>query len=103
MQDHLGHRNIANTKRYVEITSKRREITAERLRGLAVTLASLSQLVASGIKPTKAYVSLGYSNGGAPQSAHNLLKWCRAGLKPKGADTSLGSNEAGPHFLAANY
>jgi site-specific recombinase XerD len=32
IQDHLGHRNIANTKRYVEITSKRRDATAERLR-----------------------------------------------------------------------
>jgi len=33
-----------------------------------------SQLVASGIKPTEAYVSLGYSKVGAPQSANNLLK-----------------------------
>jgi len=33
-----------------------------------------SQLVASGIKPTEAYVSLGYSKAGAPQSANNLLK-----------------------------
>jgi hypothetical protein len=33
-----------------------------------------SQLVASGIKPTEAYVSLGYSKRGAPQSANNLLK-----------------------------
>ncbi len=32
-----------------------------------------SQLVASGIKPAEAYVSLGYSKAGAPQSAHNLL------------------------------
>jgi hypothetical protein len=33
-----------------------------------------SQLVASGIKPTEAYISLGYSAKGAPQSANNLLK-----------------------------
>src|ERR1035438_5506982 len=33
-----------------------------------------SQLVASGIKPTEAYVSLGYSKAGAPQSTNNLLK-----------------------------
>jgi len=33
-----------------------------------------SQLVASGIKPAEANVSLGYSKGGAPQSANNLLK-----------------------------
>jgi hypothetical protein len=33
-----------------------------------------AQLVASGIKPTEAYVSLGYSEAGAPQSANNLLK-----------------------------
>jgi hypothetical protein len=33
-----------------------------------------SQLVASGIKLTAAYVSLGYSKAGAPQAAHNLLK-----------------------------
>jgi hypothetical protein len=33
-----------------------------------------SQLVASGIKPTEAYISLGYSARGAPQSANNLLK-----------------------------
>jgi hypothetical protein len=33
-----------------------------------------SQLVASGITPTEAYVSLGYSKAGAPQSANNLLK-----------------------------
>jgi hypothetical protein len=33
-----------------------------------------SQLVATGIKPTEAYVSLGYSEAGAPQSANNLLK-----------------------------
>ncbi len=33
-----------------------------------------SQLVASGIKPAAAYVSLGYSKAGAPQSANNLLK-----------------------------
>src|SRR5260370_17669321 len=33
-----------------------------------------SQLLVSGIKPTEAYVSLGYSNGGAPQSANKLLK-----------------------------
>src|ERR1035438_363455 len=33
-----------------------------------------SQLVASGIKPTESYVSLGYSKAGAPQSANNLLK-----------------------------
>ena len=33
-----------------------------------------SQLVASGIKPTEAYTSLGYSKAGAPQSANNLLK-----------------------------
>ena len=32
-----------------------------------------TQLVASGIKPTEAYVSLGYSKAGAPQSANNLL------------------------------
>ena len=34
----------------------------------------LSQLVATGIKPTEAYTSLGYSKAGAPQSANNLLK-----------------------------
>jgi len=33
-----------------------------------------SQLVASGIKPAEVYVSLGYSQGGAPQSANKLLK-----------------------------
>ena len=33
-----------------------------------------SQLVASGIKPTEAYVSLGYSEAGAAQSANKLLK-----------------------------
>jgi hypothetical protein len=33
-----------------------------------------SQSVASGIKPTEAYISLGYSPKGAPQSANNLLK-----------------------------
>jgi len=33
-----------------------------------------SQLIASGIKPTEAYVSLGYRKAGAPQSANNLLK-----------------------------
>jgi hypothetical protein len=33
-----------------------------------------SQLIASGIKPAEAYVSLGYSKAGAPQSANNLLK-----------------------------
>ena len=33
-----------------------------------------SQLVASGIKPTAAYSSLGYSGKGAPQSANKLLK-----------------------------
>jgi hypothetical protein len=33
-----------------------------------------SQLVASGIKPTGTYISLGYSAKGAPQSANNLLK-----------------------------
>ena len=33
-----------------------------------------SQLVASGIKPTEAYISLGYSAKGAPQSANKLLK-----------------------------
>ena len=33
-----------------------------------------SQLVASGIKPAAAYVSLGYSKAGASQSANNLLK-----------------------------
>ena len=33
-----------------------------------------SQLVASGIKPTEAYISLGYSAEGAPQSANKLLK-----------------------------
>jgi hypothetical protein len=33
-----------------------------------------SQLVVSGIKPADAYVSLGYSKAGAPQSANNLLK-----------------------------
>jgi hypothetical protein len=33
-----------------------------------------SQLVASGIKAAEAYVSLGYSKAGAPQSANNLLK-----------------------------
>ena len=32
-----------------------------------------SQLVASGIKSTEAYISLGYSARGAPQSANNLL------------------------------
>ncbi len=30
--------------------------------------------MASGIKPTEAYTSLGYSKAGAPQSANNLLK-----------------------------
>ena len=33
-----------------------------------------SQLVAGGIKPTEAYISLGYSARGAPQSANNLRK-----------------------------
>jgi hypothetical protein len=33
-----------------------------------------SQLVASGIKPTAAYISLEYSAKGAPQSANKLLK-----------------------------
>src|SRR6202035_5132256 len=33
-----------------------------------------SQLVANGIKSTEAYISLGYSARGAPQSANNLLK-----------------------------
>src|SRR5258708_38833407 len=33
-----------------------------------------SQLVASGIRPADVYVSLGYSKGGAPQSANKLLK-----------------------------
>jgi hypothetical protein len=33
-----------------------------------------SQLIASGIKPTEAYTSLGYSKAGAAQSANNLLK-----------------------------
>ncbi len=33
-----------------------------------------SQLVAGGIRPAEAYVSLGYSKGGAPQSANKLLK-----------------------------
>lgn len=33
IQDHLGHRNIANTRRYIEITNKRRDASAERLRG----------------------------------------------------------------------
>src|SRR5713101_6550717 len=33
-----------------------------------------SQLVASGIKPAEAYISLGYSKVGAPQSANNLLR-----------------------------
>jgi hypothetical protein len=33
-----------------------------------------SQLVANGIKPGEAYISLGYSAKGAPQSANNLLK-----------------------------
>ena len=33
-----------------------------------------SQLVASGIKPANAYITLGYSGNGAPQSAANLLK-----------------------------
>ena len=32
-----------------------------------------AQLVSGGIKPTEAYVSLGYSRNGAPQSANNLL------------------------------
>jgi hypothetical protein len=31
-----------------------------------------SQLVASGIKPTEAYVSLSYSKAGAPQSANKV-------------------------------
>ena len=31
-------------------------------------------MVASGIKPAEAYISLGYSGNGAPQSANNLLK-----------------------------
>jgi hypothetical protein len=51
-------------------------------RGILIRMASLSnprhekfsQLVASGIKPTAAYISLGYSAKGAPQSANNLLK-----------------------------
>ena len=33
-----------------------------------------SQLIASGIKPTEAYTSLGYSKAEAAQSANNLLK-----------------------------
>ena len=33
-----------------------------------------SRLVASGMIPTAAYISLGYSTKGAPQSANNLLK-----------------------------
>lgn len=33
-----------------------------------------TQLVASGIKPMDAYVSVGYSKGGAAQAANNLLK-----------------------------
>jgi hypothetical protein len=33
-----------------------------------------SRLVASGMIPTAAYISLGYSAKGAPQSANNLLK-----------------------------
>ena len=33
-----------------------------------------SQLVASGIKPSGAYVSVGYAEGGAPQSANKLLR-----------------------------
>ena len=33
-----------------------------------------AQLVASGVRPTAAYVSLDYSKAGAPQAAHNLLK-----------------------------
>jgi len=40
-----------------------------------------AQLVASGIRPTEAYVSLGYSKGGAPQSAHNLLKHIEVGAR----------------------
>jgi len=42
-----------------------------------------SQLVASGIKPTEAYVSLGYSKAGAPQSANNLLKRTDVGERVK--------------------
>jgi hypothetical protein len=48
--------------------------------GAAVTLLNnprhekFSQLIASGIKPTEAYISLGYSKAGAPQSANKLLK-----------------------------
>jgi hypothetical protein len=33
-----------------------------------------SQLVATGIKATEAYLSLSYRKAGAPQSANNLLK-----------------------------
>jgi integrase/recombinase XerD len=32
IQDHLGHRNIANTRRYIEVTNKRRDAAAERLK-----------------------------------------------------------------------
>jgi site-specific recombinase XerD len=32
IQDHLGHRNIQNTRKYIEITNKRRDATAERLK-----------------------------------------------------------------------
>jgi hypothetical protein len=42
-----------------------------------------SQLVASGLKPTEAYVSLGYSKAGAPQSANNLLKRTDVGERVK--------------------
>jgi len=42
-----------------------------------------SQLVASGVKPTEAYVSLGYSKSGAPQSANNLLKRTDVGERVK--------------------
>ncbi len=37
-------------------------------------MRKFSSLVDSGIKPTEAYVSLGYSKAGAPQSANSLLK-----------------------------
>ena len=32
IQDHLGHRNIVNTRRYVEMANQRRDARGERLR-----------------------------------------------------------------------
>jgi hypothetical protein len=53
-----------------------------------------SQLVASGIKPTEAYVSLGYSKVGAPQSANNLLKRTDVGERVNGIQSLAAQSAA---------